>query len=106
MWGYLNRGEKRMPEIKSIDEVLEDGKAYPLTDLGFYPIIYICEDGGVLCADCVNDNLELIRNAKKDHDPQWNVIGYDVYYEGPIINCDNCNKDIESAYGDPDAEED
>lgn len=102
MWGYLNRGEKRMPEIKTIEEVIkEDGKVITYAFPGGYPIYYLCEDGGILCPDCVNNNLELIKMAKEDNDSQWNVIALDVYYEGPVMYCGNCNAEIESAYGDP-----
>jgi len=36
-------------------------------------------------------------------DPQWTVIAAGTYDEGPVIQCDHCNADIESSYGDPDA---
>lgn len=61
---------------------------------GGYPIYYIVEDGGVLCPDCVNENLEL---AEGD-DPQWCIVAYDINYEDDELYCDNCNKKIEPAY--------
>jgi len=94
-------------EIKSIDDVIvkETGRVNTYTFPGGYPIYYLCKDGGILCPDCVNANLELIKVAKEDNDPQWDVIALDVYYEGPMMHCDNCNAEIESAYGDPEEEE-
>lgn len=99
-----------MSLIKSIDEALEeysDGSkhiifyAFP----GGYQINYYTRDGGILCAQCVEDNLELIRSAKEDNDPQWDIVAMEINYEGPSEFCDNCGKELESEYGDPWAEE-
>lgn len=61
---------------------------------GGYPAIYYTKDGLIVCAPCAE---------KADTgDP---AIAADVYYEGPTLQCDDCNADIESAYGDPDATE-
>jgi len=71
---------------------------------GGYPIIYLTEDGSVLCPDCVNGkNDSEVGNPEVDGDPQWTVVAHDCYWEGPPMQCDHCNGEIESAYGDPDA---
>lgn len=96
-------------EIKNINDVMEeysDGTkhipfyAFP----GGYPIYYITADGGILCPDCVNDNLARIRQVDTQcpDDDQWRVIAVEIHEEGSPIQCDNCYKQIESAYGDPD----
>lgn len=72
-----------------------DSWAWP----GGYPIYYLCADGGVLCPKCANDNIDL---TTQTDDKQWHIVGVDIHYEGSAIVCDHCNKDIESAYGDPD----
>lgn len=69
---------------------------------GGYEIYYIVHDGGVLCHNCAND--ELMRTIDPDfHD--WYIVDSDVLWEGPSIYCDHCNREIQSAYGDPDAED-
>ena len=65
---------------------------------GGYPIIYVTKCGEVLCAECA----EGARDNPDECDP---VEGRDCYYEGPTETCANCGAEIESAYGDPDAEE-
>lgn len=70
-------------------------KPFPASIDGGYPVIYIDGDGCTLCADCAN----------KDDEYSSPTVAADVYYEGPTIQCDGCNCDIESAYGDPEAEE-
>lgn len=61
---------------------------------GGYPIIYIVAyDSGTVCAECA---MELDGEEIAD---------FAVYYEGPTIECAECGKAIESAYGDPDAED-
>lgn len=69
---------------------------------GGYEIYYIVHDGGVLCHNCAND--ELMRTIDPDDD-QFYIIDSDVLWEGPSIYCDHCNREIQSAYGDPNAED-
>lgn len=60
---------------------------------GGYPVLYFDHDAAAICADCAN---------KRD----WSdarIIGCEVFYEGADEVCENCNKVIESAYGDPDS---
>lgn len=69
---------------------------------GGYEIYYILHDCGVLCHNCAND--ELMRTIDPDfHD--WYIVDSDVLWEGPSIYCDHCNREIQSAYGDPNAED-
>jgi hypothetical protein len=77
-----------------------DAFAWP----GGYPIIYVCATGDVLCARCATKQMktEWIREPRAGYLP----VAYDVYYEGPILQCADCNEDIESAYGDPDDQTD
>lgn len=62
---------------------------------GGYPIIYLTGMGDTLCADCA---------TKEAADPDANdpAVLADVFYEGAPIDCDDCGKKIESAYGEPD----
>ncbi len=68
------------------------------------PMIYHAGDGGVLCPECRNGGNGSL--AMTEDDPQWQVTGHSLHWEGPPIHCDHCNASIESAYGDPDAEDD
>lgn len=74
----------------------------PFAD-GGYPIVH--DGGGVsLCADCANHAVEewaKERAAGEHHYPSPHI-DHDAYFEGPPIQCDGCDKEIESAYGDPD----
>jgi len=83
-----------------------DGSVPSCTELGCYPLFYVCADGGVLCPDCVNKEAKakLVTFADcdcdrcKDPDPQWHVVGCDANYEDPDLHCDNCEVCIPSAY--------
>jgi hypothetical protein len=66
---------------------------------GGYPILYLTTKADILCATCAKDNLD------QGEDCPWPVVGWDIHYEGPSEYCANCNAEIESAYGDPDAKE-
>ena len=74
----------------------EDGSYSAYAWPGGYPIYHVTADGGVLCADCANENREL----DSPDDPQWHVIASDVNWESPHLYCDNCNGRVESAYAD------
>lgn len=60
---------------------------------GGYPIVYYCEDAAEVCPTCA----QLVVTTAE----QWSfeIIDYDVYWEGETIHCSHCNKPIESAYG-------
>lgn len=68
---------------------------------GGYPVIYLPRGpsgdvtGDVLCADCA------MRERDAGNMPHGMLC--DVYMEGPSEFCAECNREIESAYGDPDA---
>lgn len=77
---------------------------------GGYPIYYLTEDSGVLCPNCANgDNGSEAHTESEDcdhcpDDRQWLIVAADIHWEGPPMDCDHCGGEIESAYGDPDAE--
>lgn len=60
---------------------------------GGYPFVYYQADGSVFCVNCANQV-----------DCTEPIIGADIFYEGAPEICEGCGKEIESAYGDPDAE--
>lgn len=67
-----------------------------------YPLIYYTGDGDPLCAGCATAELDEERGFRgRGGDLEF----VDIYYEGPTEFCSDCGKEIESAYGDPDAEE-
>lgn len=58
---------------------------------GGYSLVYYDKDGEILCWECAN---------KAD----WGdaeIVSCDVYEEGPHTYCCNCNKILDSEYGDP-----
>ncbi|HZZ17161.1 MAG TPA: hypothetical protein VFE08_14500 [Candidatus Sulfotelmatobacter sp.] len=65
------------------------------SEMGAYTIVYLTEQGNELCADCATRALYLLDD---ESDPP---IASGTYDEGPVIQCDDCNRDIESSYGDP-----
>ena len=73
----------------------EDGKLPAYAGPGGYPILYVDKCGNVLCPDCAN----------REVDPSQEFVGYSIFYEGKPEKCEDCGKEIASAYGDPDAGE-
>ena len=88
--------EKDKPNEAIKPYIMENGKVQSYAFPGGYPIYYITADNGVLCPDCVNKNMHLLNDK---HDKQWYVVASEINYEDDSLHCDNCNKKIESAYG-------
>ncbi len=81
----------------NVKEIRREDGTYPTYVWpGGYPFYYITKDGGVFCPKCVNENLELVEGD----DPQWRIVAYDINYEDDDLYCDNCNEQVESAYGE------
>lgn len=66
---------------------------------GAYPLIYLMDDGDVLCASCVNREDSVHFFGDRDG---WLVVGVDAHWEGPDEHCAHCNVAIPSAYGEED----
>ena len=65
---------------------------------GGYTIIYIMDDGGIICPSCANgQNGSEASESSEWHG--WKIVGQDTYDEGDDIPCDHCGKMIESSYG-------
>jgi len=79
--------------------MLENGKLPAYAWPGGYPMFYIAADNGVLCPDCANSAECKQAEIDCQDDKQWLIVNYDINYEDNCLFCDNCNKQIESAYG-------
>ena len=65
---------------------------------GGYEIHYITKDGGVLCHQCANKELE--RTIDPDDD-QFYIVENDINWEWEE-SCDHCGRIIKAEYGDDD----
>ena len=88
----------------SIDKLRDsDGKLPAYAWPGGYPIIYVTDDGAVLCPDCANrENGSLASTGPEERGTGWFLDGCDVHWEGAAELCNHCGAEIESAYGEPD----
>lgn len=82
-----------MPAIAAIPRDA-DGTLPAYAWPGGYPLVYHSSDGSVFCPDCANQT---------DAEPP--ITGALIHWEGQPEVCSGCGKEIESAYGDPDAED-
>ena len=64
---------------------------------GGYEIVYVVQDGGILCHQCANK--ELMRTLDPD-DSQFHIVGDFVNYEDTDLFCDHCNRKIWPEYGE------
>jgi len=74
---------------------LVDGKLPAFAWPGGYPLYYLDAEDAVLCREC----------ASRANEYSVDTVAGDVYWEGPPMSCGHCGKEIESAYGDPEDDE-
>ena len=78
--------------LRLADRLARSPYAFP----GGYPMFAITSDNGCICARCAHTEREAIGTTTGSDG--WNVVALDINYESQR-SCDNCGKDIESAYG-------
>lgn len=69
---------------------------------GGYEMTYYTADGGVLCHQCANQELERTLDV---HDDQFHIVACDANYEDNSSYCDHCNRQIEPAHEVEDEEQ-
>ncbi len=82
----------------------QKGELVRFTFPGSYSVIYLCKDGGLLCAKCANgeNGSEASECWEDTCSDQWALVTAGVYWEGPDKRCDHCDAVMASEYGDPD----
>ena len=83
-----------------LPELTPSGKLPTYIILGCYPLIYLDAHGSTLCPDCATES-----HKDENELDQFKPKSCGVYWEGPPLHCDHCSAEIESAYGDPDSED-
>jgi hypothetical protein len=87
--------------INAVKDMIRAPYAWP----GGYSKVLVMSDGESMCAQCVKENYKLILRATRDNDSRsgWAALYEAVHWEGAPLQCANCNQDMPSEYGDPDA---
>lgn len=67
-----------------------DGKYPSYAWPGGYPILYLTDCGAVICPNCANEGEDGLVSSCFPH------------YSGHALDCDECGKIVESAYGPED----
>ena len=71
--------------------VAENKYAWP----GGYELFAVCGDGGILCANCCAENMELIALDEDNRWSGWHVIGIDSAENcEELTMCDHCSRVI------------
>ena len=68
---------------------------------GGYPLFYVTSGDDVICCKCAND-----ATTGEDAFGDEKISAYDVNWEDPDLDCDECGERIESAYADDDEPDD
>lgn len=89
-----------MMNVTEFEQRLTDGKfAFP----GGYEKHFVMADSETVCFDCADANRERIAAEMVDQlhgDKDWQAAACSIHWEGAPLQCANCNRDIESCYGE------
>lgn len=83
---------------------MDDGSLPAYAWPGGYPIVYVMDDGEVLCPDCANGKNGSDASVGADAGSGWRIKGYQIHWEGEPEHCAHCNAEIPSAYGIPESD--
>lgn len=98
--------------INTISDLRAAVRNGPYAWPGGYQMRFICSDGESMCFDCVahgsrREVLEALNERIRDGkawNADWDVMAFEVHWEGSAEICANCNRKIPNSYGDPDSE--
>lgn len=87
-------------KIAQLKEFIRHKYAWP----GGYPMFAVTAQADALCHSCcelhAKDAIRNTRCAVNQADAQWRIVAVDVNWENTDMYCTECNKPIESAYGE------
>ena len=83
-----------------LTDAMLSGKLLSYTLMGGYPLAYVDSNNCVLCAKCADEALNDPEETEDRKPLMWFI-----HLEGADVQCENCFVEIESAYGDPEEEE-
>ena len=92
----------RTPLIGHLQEFIRSGGfAWP----GGYQCALLMADGECIDAQAAREHYALIRRAMRDCDARsdWLPVAVFIHWEGAPLICAHSNRQIPSAYGEPDA---
>lgn len=103
-WEPLGMAMVQQPSIPSVEDMPwapttfaldNDGTLSAWAWPGGYPTYYLDRDNCILCPTCAN-------KFRFDDNPSFRPCATDTHMEGEPIQCEQCNAQIDSAYGVPD----
>lgn len=90
---------RRREQVRALMNAVRVG---PFTGLGCYPTFFLMSDGGTLSHEAVKAELWRIARATRDGGSTgWEFVALDINWENPDMICDHTGKRIESAYAEP-----
>ena len=70
-----------------------------------YPVYIVMADGELFCRECARSEYKLIADSTRtDRKDGWTASGTMILWEGTDNYCAHCNRELESAYGEPEAD--
>lgn len=93
--------------INSVRQLKETLRAGPTAWPGGYPLYFITADSEPLSFASVRECLrEIMEAMTNDHGaPSWRIVGCEINQEDPNLYCSHSNERIESAYAEPEIQE-
>jgi hypothetical protein len=83
-----------LTDTKSLKDAVRMGNY----NIAGYPMFFITKHGCTICPNCVKRNFKQYLLDFRDNSFD-KLIAIEVNYECPDMSCEECGKDIPSAYG-------
>jgi len=89
--------------INTILENVKQAIREPYTSPERYPLFIILADSSYLCTQCARKHYKkIVRDTLYSmYNSGWKVDSTQINFENPFLYCDECNLNLDSAYGDP-----
>lgn len=96
--------EKTFKHINTVSQLKATLRAGGYAWPGGYQIVLITQEGDMVKPQALIKDKGQLRNAIGDIRAKYSgrIVGSEIYYEGPPVQCAYTGEIIESAYGDPD----
>lgn len=78
-----------------------DGKLLSVVPADMVPVLYVTVDGEYRCAACLNA-VSSFPDPLSTEERAWCVVGYELLYEGPPVECLHCHASVDTLYGEDD----
>ena len=89
---------RHFPRVENMAQVKACIRAGRFTDIGGYPLYFVCADGEALSFEAARANLREIASAFNTGAKDWRIVACEINWEDSELTCDHTGEPIPCAY--------